>query len=404
MFASSVPSTATFPKAFPFTSGFLLGYVVGPVFWGPLSELLGRRPVSTLPLTMHTLSHVGQAAAHSTKTLLVARFFSGIFACTVTPQSNGGGVITDMWDAKTLGPTMNLFSMTTSVGLALGPVINGFVVNNGMNGRWLFWITMMLADASMALTIVFGGIPAAHLRAQSLLTNAQVKQLRGEGLVRYKRLYAESERVRWSLPILFDRTVEPIPLIMIYTSIVCGVLYYLRGIPYCFRSRHGFNAAQTGLAFVGLGLGTLVASAISTFASRHRPLLMSAMIGAQLLVVDAFWLGWAGDYASVLWCVSALSSVPAGAAVPLIFFSSLMRINWACRLTGLVALLLAPMPFLLSRYGPRIRQGSHFAPCIACALLHAHATSKLRKRLRQRGGRRRRRTTSSTTESEQLDL
>lgn len=39
-----------------------------------------------------------------------------------------------------------------------------------------------------------------------------------------------------------------------------------------------------------------------------------------------------------------------------------MGVQWASTLIGLVALLLAQMPFLFFRYGARIRDGSRFAP------------------------------------------
>ena len=41
-----------------------------------------------------------------------------------------------------------------------------------------------------------------------------------------------------------------------------------------------------------------------------------------------------------------------------------MGINWALSLVAFIALACMPMPFLFFKYGPRIRQGSKFAPCI----------------------------------------
>lgn len=41
-----------------------------------------------------------------------------------------------------------------------------------------------------------------------------------------------------------------------------------------------------------------------------------------------------------------------------------MTVKWAATLLGLIALLLAPSPFLFYRYGPAIRARSTFAPCL----------------------------------------
>ena len=55
-----------------------------------------------------------------------------------------------------------------------------------------------------------------------------------------------------------------------------------------------------------------------------------------------------------------------GAAFPLFTTQMFLNlgINWAATLLGGIALLLAPMPFLFYKYGPRIRTKSSFAPCI----------------------------------------
>jgi hypothetical protein len=41
-----------------------------------------------------------------------------------------------------------------------------------------------------------------------------------------------------------------------------------------------------------------------------------------------------------------------------------MGINWAATLLAGLSLLLAVFPFIFYKYGPRIRSGSSFAPCM----------------------------------------
>jgi DHA1 family multidrug resistance protein-like MFS transporter len=43
---------------------------------------------------------------------------------------------------------------------------------------------------------------------------------------------------------------------------------------------------------------------------------------------------------------------------------SQMGINWAATLIAFFLLLLAAFPFIFYKYGPRIRSGSSFAPCM----------------------------------------
>jgi MFS family permease len=64
---------------------YLFGYVVGPVFIGPLSEIYGRKPVLTSANVFFCLWQVGCALAPNVETLIVSRFFSGVggAACLV---------------------------------------------------------------------------------------------------------------------------------------------------------------------------------------------------------------------------------------------------------------------------------------------------------------------------------
>lgn len=90
------------------TSTFLLGYVFGvrlvcssfnlhdrltllhqPLFWGPGSELIGRRPIFVFAMSMYTILHLGQALAKNIETLLITRFLGGFFA--VAPLVSAGG-------------------------------------------------------------------------------------------------------------------------------------------------------------------------------------------------------------------------------------------------------------------------------------------------------------------------
>jgi MFS family permease len=106
MFASSAPSSSVPIIAYEFhvgrevgnliTTFFLVGFMLGPTFWGPGSELVGRRPIFVGTLGMYTIFHIGQACAKNMTTLLVTRFICGFFA--VAPLTNSSGVIADMWD------------------------------------------------------------------------------------------------------------------------------------------------------------------------------------------------------------------------------------------------------------------------------------------------------------------
>jgi MFS transporter, DHA1 family, multidrug resistance protein len=102
---------------------FLLGYVAGPPFWGPGSELLGRKHISLFAVGAYTIFIVGQARAQNIGTLLVTRFFSGFFGCA--PITNVGGIIADIWDPVGGGHALGIFVSCVFIGPVLGPIVGG---------------------------------------------------------------------------------------------------------------------------------------------------------------------------------------------------------------------------------------------------------------------------------------
>ncbi len=130
-FASSAPCSLTHiiagqlgsstEASYLIISTFLLGYVFGPMFWGPGSELVGRRPILVVTMALYTLCHLGQALAQNMQTIIITRFFAGFFACA--PLTNSGGIIADMWDPSTSGIATSVFTANVFLGTALGPVV-----------------------------------------------------------------------------------------------------------------------------------------------------------------------------------------------------------------------------------------------------------------------------------------
>lgn len=144
-----------------------------PFFWGPGSELIGRRPVICFTMTAYTLFFLGQALAPNIETLLVTRFFGGFFA--VAPLTIAGGIIADMWSAAGRGPATSLFSASVFLGPGmslisnthfdeilnamypvLGPVVGGFVAQD-MSLKWnlIFWIMFAFAGVCTIITIIW---------------------------------------------------------------------------------------------------------------------------------------------------------------------------------------------------------------------------------------------------------
>ena len=109
--------------------------------------------------------------------------------------------------------------------------------------------------------------------------------------------------------------------------------------PVIFIRVRNFTVPHDGLVFIGVGIGSTIATLINIWFLRMYPRLMvewrgfpppemrlySGMVGGPLLAISIFWLGWTGNYQSIPWCVPAFSTIPLGMSIALIFMSCLVR-------------------------------------------------------------------------------
>ena len=95
-------------------SVFVAGYIVGPLFWGPLSEIWGRRPVFIIAFFVYMCFQIGCALAKNTGSILVFRFISGCFAAA--PLTTSGGVLADVWETNHRGQAMSVFALAPFAG------------------------------------------------------------------------------------------------------------------------------------------------------------------------------------------------------------------------------------------------------------------------------------------------
>jgi MFS family permease len=116
---SSLPSNAIpiISKTFNLTSSYtevlpismyLVGYVLGPLLFGPLSESFGRKVIMMSTFFTFTIFTMACALAPNFPALLVFRVFTGVSASS--PISVIGGVYADIYnDPVTRGRAMAVF-------------------------------------------------------------------------------------------------------------------------------------------------------------------------------------------------------------------------------------------------------------------------------------------------------
>ncbi|KAJ5953032.1 uncharacterized protein N7479_011445 [Penicillium vulpinum] len=423
-FASSVFSTATKQTAKKFhvsdevmvlgVSLFVLGFAFGPIIFGPLSELCGRKRPMFVGMFVFAIFQIPVAVAQNLQTIFICRFLGGIFASA--PLAIVSGILADMFEPVERGIAMAIFAAATFIGPVAGPIVGGFVTISYLGWRWTEYITAIWAFAISGIGILV--VPETF--EGTLLTNRAI-QLRNktknwalhakqeEKIVRYRDI-----AVRYILRPFQMLVQEPIlVLITLYVGFIYGFLYTcFVAYPISFQEERGWNDGVGALPFIGIICGVfcacfiIVAFSLTRYRAfirrygRVRPeeRLIPMMIGGVLLPAGMFWFGWTSN-PHITWVPEAISGGFLGCGVLLIFLQGLnyiidvyplyansaiaansffrswlgagfpmfaspmfhnLGVPWAMTLLGCLTAALFPVPIVFFIYGPKIRSWSRF--------------------------------------------
>jgi MFS family permease len=100
---------------------YMVSQGISPSFWGSISDIYGRRPVYIITFLIYILACIGLAYSQSYAMLLFFRMLQSFGSSSAI--SVGAGTIGDISTPEERGGYMGIFSMSTSLGPVLGPVL-----------------------------------------------------------------------------------------------------------------------------------------------------------------------------------------------------------------------------------------------------------------------------------------
>lgn len=105
---------------------------------GRLSDLFGRKSAYVAGFVVFALASLGAGFAHGATELIVWRVVQGIGGAFLF--ANAAALVTDAFPKEQLGVAMGTNTMIAAVGLVLGPVLGGVLVE--ISWHWVFWFNV----------------------------------------------------------------------------------------------------------------------------------------------------------------------------------------------------------------------------------------------------------------------
>ena len=102
---------------------YVLGFALGQLFHGPISDGFGRRPVLLAGLAVYALASFGCLIAPSFGVLLAARFLQG--AANAAPRIIAVAVVRDIYGGRRMAEVMSFVMMVFIIVPVLAPSVGG---------------------------------------------------------------------------------------------------------------------------------------------------------------------------------------------------------------------------------------------------------------------------------------
>ncbi len=111
---------------------FFISLGIGQIIYGPVSDMLGRKPPLYFGLALFAVASVGCALAPDVETLVLLRFVQGLGACAgmVIPRA----VVRDLHTGTDAARLMSLLMLVFSVSPILAPLAGSLLMLCGHDG------------------------------------------------------------------------------------------------------------------------------------------------------------------------------------------------------------------------------------------------------------------------------
>ena len=273
---------------------FFIALGFGQLFYGPLSDRVGRKLPLYWGLGLFALASVGCALASDVHTLIGLRFLQGLGAAgsTVIPRA----VVRDLHTGHEAARLMSLLMLVFSISPILAPLVGSAVIA-WSSWRGVFWVVTLAALAGLALTrCVLKETRPAGARAHSSLGSA----LRGY--------------------MVLLRDTHYLGLVMIGGTAMGGFFTYLANSSFVLMGHYGLTSTQYSLAF-GLNAVAFIGAAQFNGALGQRfglvPVVKKAVCAClvvMLALLAHYLLG--GDRLGVLIGLYFVASALMGMVIP----------------------------------------------------------------------------------------
>jgi len=282
--------------------GFMLAFALGQLFWGPLSDRYGRRPVILAGLFIYAASAIGCVVASSVSALVTLRVLQGFGACAATVAGNA--LVRDLFvQSERRAMVQSVVTAVMSLAPIFAPLIGaGLIVMVGWRGVFL-----LLAIAGLMLSM-------------AVLIMLSQKRLQGSAAASAAQQVASHSMgsAVWRDYRAFLRIPASIPLALVVGLTFCGQFAFISGSPFVLINALHVSSTAYAVVFSVASAAALIGAVVTAHSARR------GVTVTLILRIASRGLGVAGVLSIAVGLL--ISAVPSGTFWPVLMFAGAMAI------------------------------------------------------------------------------
>ena len=247
-------------------STFFVGMALGQLFFGPLSDRIGRRPTILIGCAVYVAASLFCALAPTIEALVVGRFFQALGCCAAMVTCRA--IVRDRYDHRDSARIFSLLMLVLAIAPLLAPTVGGWIAAAAG------WHAVFYAFVAVGVAIS----AAVGLRLDESRSAATAQAARGqEVLSAYARLLGHKRLIGY---------------LLVGAANGATLFSYIAASPDLVVNSWGFSESQFGLVFAAIAVGVVGSSQVNRLLLKHRSpdaILAWATLGAAAAGV-ALWL------------------------------------------------------------------------------------------------------------------
>lgn len=278
-------------------AGYLVGFSLGQLLWGPIGDRYGRKLPIAAGLVLFVIGAAGCAVSTSVWQMIVWRVVQAVGACSGVVLARA--MVRDLYPRDRAAQMLSTLMTVMAVAPLLGPLVGGQILAFA-GWRAIFWSLVAIGLATLAAVLTLPETLPAHLRNTERLTGA---------FARYGALLRQRAILGYA---------------GVGGFLFAGVFAYVAGTPFAYIEIHHVSPQLYGLLFgagmIGIMAANMVNARLVTRLGSDRLLRAGAVLAAVAGLATAAtaatgWGGLAGLVAPLLAFVAATGFIVANSVV-----------------------------------------------------------------------------------------